>query len=124
MHRTLRAATRKNKIELYPGGQKPATIDTESNTKIVAGLRKKIRLSQELPQNVATARANRFAHANFFCPLGHAHQHDVHDSDAGSEQGDEADNKCANPHDTGYRHKRALQGIVRINLEIVFLIRT
>ena len=44
------------------------------------------RFNQKLRENVVAARAYCHAHANFARPLGYAHQHDVHDSDAAHEQ--------------------------------------
>ena len=40
---------------------------------------------EELPQDVAAARADRFANPDLLRPLGHAHEHDVHDADAGGD---------------------------------------
>src|SRR5579863_9013531 len=39
-------------------------------------------LNQELRANVHLPRAQRFSQPDFAGPLGHAHQHDVHDHDA------------------------------------------
>ena len=82
----------------------------------------KHRFGQELPQNVAAARADRFTHADFFCPLGHAYEHDVHDADARRHQSDKADDKCADAHHARYRNERALERIVGISFKIVFLV--
>src|SRR6266851_5842283 len=46
---------------------------------------------QELPGDVAAARADGFAHANFAGALGDAHEHDVHDAHAANEQADAAE---------------------------------
>jgi hypothetical protein len=50
-------------------------------------------LGQNLPENVAPARAERLAQADFPRPFGHRHQHDVHDDDAADHQreADDAD---------------------------------
>ena len=65
------------------------------------------------------ASANRFANPDLFCPLGHAHQHNVHDANAGGDQRDKADHECANTDDAGNIHKSALERVVGVNLEIV-----
>jgi len=46
---------------------------------------------EELPDDVATARAERFAYADFARPLGHGHQHDVHYAYAANQKADGAD---------------------------------
>ena len=51
-----------------------------------AGERQRQRLDQELRQDVARLGADRHADADLARPLGHAHQHDVHDPDAADQQ--------------------------------------
>src|SRR5947208_16808238 len=46
------------------------------------------RFEQELISNVAAARAQRLANADFCRALSNAHQHDVHDPDAAHHQAD------------------------------------
>ena len=90
--------------------------------KNAARLGNKNGFSQELPQDVAAARADRFADADFLGPLGHANEHDVHDADAGGDERDETDDERADAHDAGNGNKRAFERVVRVNLEIVFLV--
>ena len=45
-------------------------------------------LDQELDQHVAAARAHRHAQADLARPLGHRHEHDVHDPDAADDERD------------------------------------
>src|SRR5207247_9498260 len=53
--------------------------------------------NQKLRENVGPVRADRHAHADFACALGHADQHDVHDSDSADYEryaGDGTKQKC------------------------------
>ncbi len=50
-----------------------------------------IGFGQKLPDDVAAARANRFAHADFARALRDRHQHDVHHAHAADQQSDRAD---------------------------------
>src|SRR5207237_486255 len=78
---------------------------------------------QKLPQNIATAGTDRFPHTDFFCPLGHAYQHDVHDSNTCGHESDKTNHERSHADYSRNRSERALERIIGINLEIVFLIR-
>ena len=57
-------------------------------------------LGQELPDDVAAPRANRFSHADFARALRDRHQHDVHHADAAHQQSDRADHGGQQRHRT------------------------
>src|SRR5262249_42953837 len=80
-------------------------------------------LGQELPQDVAAAGADGLANANLFRAFGYAHQHDVHDTDSGSDESDETNDEGAHTHISGDVSERALKRVVAVNLEIVRLVR-
>src|SRR4029077_12416895 len=63
----------------------------QNNAKNSARLGNEDRLSEELPEDIATACTDRFANANLLRAFRHAHQHDVHDANTGSHQSDETD---------------------------------
>src|SRR5712672_317567 len=46
---------------------------------------------EELPDDVAATRAERFAYADFARALGHGHQHDIHHTDATNQKADGTD---------------------------------
>ena len=51
------------------------------------------RLEQELRQDALRLGPQGLADADLPGPLGHGDQHDVHDADAGHDQGDDADDE-------------------------------
>src|SRR6266480_3897429 len=104
-----RPAVRKNQIDFEPGGEEISDDYSQNDSQNAASFRNENGLGQKLPQNVFAARADRFAHADFFGSFGHAYQHDVHDSDAGCDQRDETDHERANPNDAGHGNERALE---------------
>src|SRR5213082_4291176 len=63
----------------------------QNNAKNSTGLGNEYRLSEELPEDIAAARTDRFANANLLRAFRHAYQHDVHDANAGSHQGNKTD---------------------------------
>src|SRR5882724_8528029 len=111
-----------NQIYLKPVRDEIAKADAQNYSEHAASFRNEDGLGQKLPQNVFAARADRFPDADFFRSLGHAYQHDVHNSDAGCDQRDETDHERADPYNAGHGNERAFKRIVRINLEIVFLV--
>src|SRR5438128_2216534 len=115
-------AVRKNQIDFEPGGEEISDDYSQNDSQNAAGFGNENGLGQKLPQNVFAARANRFTNADFFRPLGHAYEHDVHNSDAGGDQRDETDHERADPYNAGHGNERAFKRIVGINLEIVFLV--
>src|SRR5438552_8330314 len=117
-----RPAVRKNQIDFEPGGEEISEDYSQNDSQNSAGFGNENGLGQKLPQNVFAARANRFTDADFFRSLGHAYEHDVHNSDAGCDQRDETDHECADPYNASHGNERAFKRIVRINLEIVFLV--
>jgi hypothetical protein len=56
-----------------------------------AGAGKHNGFGEELPGDVAAARAERFAYADFARALGHGHQHDIHYAYAANQKADGAD---------------------------------
>ena len=75
-----------------------------------------------MPQNIATAGPDRFAHANFLCPLGHAHEHDVHDSNASGHERNETNHERADAHHPSHRSESAFERVVGVDFKIVFLV--
>src|SRR4029077_1308600 len=67
----------------------------QNNAKNSTRLGNEYRLSEELPEDIATACADRFANANLLRAFRHAHQHDVHDANTGCHQSDETDHERA-----------------------------
>ena len=65
---------------------RPRGAEAERDADGAAGERQDDRLDQELQQHVEVARADRQAQADLARPLGHRHQHDVHDADAADQQ--------------------------------------
>ena len=58
-------------------------------------------LDEELSQHVGAARADRHADADLARPLGHRHEHDVHDADAADEQRDRGNRREQARHHLG-----------------------
>ena len=57
------------------------------------------RFDQELGEDVAAMRADGHADADFARPLGHAHEHDVHDADAADDERNARDRAEQRGHD-------------------------
>src|ERR1700736_3809364 len=117
-----RPTIRKDQIHFEPGSEEISDDYSKNDSQDPTGFRNEDCFGQKLPQNVFAARTDRFTHANFFRSFGHADEHDVHDSDARGDQRDETDHERAHPDDAGHGNKRAFEGVVGINLEIVFLV--
>ena len=108
-----------NYVNLQPHGEQIAPNTPSKIPRIPPASEMNTASGQKLPENIAAAGANRFANSNLFRPLGHAHQHDVHDANAGGDQRDKANHECANTDDAGNIHESALERVVGVNLEIV-----
>src|SRR6516165_3814512 len=91
-------AEREDDVHLQPCSEQIACDDSKNDSENSTGFRDEHCLGEELAQNIATACADRFPHTDFFCPLGNAHQHDVHDPDPGSQKRDEADDERTDSH--------------------------
>src|ERR1035437_6328311 len=78
-------------------------------------------LDEELQQHVALPCAQRLAHADLARPLGHAHQHDVHNHDAAHYQRDGGDADHHVEEDRGELFPEVQEGIVGFDLEVVRL---
>src|SRR6266567_2341186 len=89
-------AVGENHIYFEPKREQIAPDHAQNNAKNSTGLGNEHRLREELPENIAAAGTDRFANANLFRALRHAHQHDVHDANTGSYQRDETDHEGAN----------------------------
>src|SRR5262249_53831098 len=76
-------AKREDNIYLEPSCQKVAGDNSKNDSQNSTGFRDEHGFGEELTQHIATAGADRFADTNFFCPLGNAYQHDVHNADPG-----------------------------------------
>src|SRR4029077_481469 len=61
-------------------------------------------------------------HTNLLRAFRHAHQHDVHDANTGSYQGNETDYEGANADHASNIEESAFERIIRVNLEIIILI--
>ena len=62
----------------------------EEDAEHAADRREEHRFDQELPEDLAPARAERLAHADLARPLGDRDHHDRHDADAADHQRDRA----------------------------------
>ena len=67
-----------------------ADAAAEDDAEHAAGGRQEGRLDQELPEDLAAARAERLADADLARPLGHRDHHDRHHADAADHQRDRA----------------------------------
>ena len=80
-------------------------------------------LHQELGEDVPPARPDGHPEADLAGPLGHRHQHDVHDADAADQERDGRDRRQQHRHDAG----RFLLGREHLgedaDLEVVVLAR-
>src|SRR5207249_10602752 len=90
-----RPAPREDHGHVEPEGDAVAADDADDDAHQPAHLGEHDRFEQELADDVVLSRADGLAHADLAGPLGHADQHDVHDADAGGEQGDGADHERA-----------------------------
>src|SRR5882762_2963964 len=79
----------------WKSGQKQVDEQTDADAQYhaydAARAREDDGLGQELPDDVAAARSNRFSHAYFAGALRDRHQHDIHDSDSAHQQSNRAD---------------------------------
>jgi len=88
-------APRENQFRVENRTSGVASGDSNQNSNQASHQRQRDRFAKKLGENTFLSRADTFTHPNFFRPLGHAHQHDVHDSDSGSDEGKRADHKRA-----------------------------
>src|SRR4029077_13978973 len=109
-------------IHFEPKREQIAPDHAQNNAKNSTGLGNEYRLSEELPEDIAAACTNRFAHTNLLRAFRHAHQHDVHDANTGSYQGNETDYEGANADHASNIEESAFERIIRVNLEIIILI--
>src|SRR5215213_2267621 len=79
------------------------------------------RLKKKLPHDVSPPRADRFAHADLFCPLSHAHQHDIHHADAADEQSETRYRDCDQPHHSRDAVKLFDKLVSGLDVEIVWI---
>src|SRR6266567_390556 len=86
-------------IYLEPSCEQIAGDDSKNDSEDSAGFRNEHGFGEELTQDVATSRADRFTYTDFLRSFGDAHEHDVHDPDPRSQQRNEADNECTDAHD-------------------------
>src|SRR6185503_4775758 len=82
-------------VEVREHGDEVAQPEAGDDPDHSADVAQHDRLEQELEQDALRARAERLADADLARPLRHRHQHDVHDADAGHDQGDGADDEGA-----------------------------
>src|SRR5207247_11116526 len=115
-------AVGENHIYFEPKREQIAPDHAQNNAKNSTGLGNEHRLREELPENIAAAGTDRFANANLFRALRHAHQHDVHDANAGSHQRDEADDESANADHASNIEESAFGGLVCVDLGLMFLL--
>ena len=76
---------------------------------------KRGRFDQELQQNRAPARAERFARPDLLRPLLHAHERDVHDPDRADEERETGDEKSGDRDRVLDRIERALEGLLLVD---------
>ena len=84
---------------------------------IATGMELNLEISSARPQNPAALGAQGLFQANLAGPLGHRHQHDVHDADAAYQQGD-----AGNPDELvvgGVTHFLKLLGLLQQVLTLV-----
>src|SRR5205809_4801738 len=115
-------AVGENYTHFEPKREQIAPNHAQNNAKNSTGLGNEHRLREELSENIAATGTDRFANANLFRALRHAHQHDIHDANAGSHQRDEADDERANADHASNIEESALERIVCVDLEIIILI--
>src|SRR6476660_316474 len=109
-------------VHFEPKREQITPDHAQNNAKNSTGLGNEYRLSEELPEDIAASCTNRFANANLLRAFRHAHQHDVHDANTGSHQGNETDYEGADADHAGNIEKSALERVVGVDLEIVFMI--
>ncbi len=80
-------------------------------------------LNQNLQHDVAMARAQRLAHADFARALGDAHQHDVHDDDAAHHQRNARHRHHDRRHHAEQLIDEAADGVGRKRVEVIVLAR-
>src|SRR5438874_888358 len=112
----------KDHIHFEPKREQITPNQPQSNAKNTTGLGNENRLSEELPEDIAAACTDRFANANLLRAFRHAYQHDVHDANAGSHQGNKTDHERANADHAGNIEESAFERVVSVDFEIVFLI--
>src|SRR5712692_4917847 len=81
------------------------------------------RLGEELPQDVATAGAERLADADLTGALRHRHQHDVHDHDAAHHEGDEHEPRTDGQQDAVDLAPEVEHALRGLEDEVVVLVR-
>src|SRR6266853_1059572 len=99
-----------------------ASNHTQDNAKNSTGLGNEYRLSEELPEDITAACTDRLANANLLRAFRHAHQHDVHDANPGSHQGNKTDHERTDADHAGNIEEGAFERVVSVDFEIVFLI--
>ena len=76
------------------------------------------RFHKELTDDVALARADRHADADFSCALGNGHEHDIHDADAADQKRDACDAAAEQRHQVARGLLLLLRLTVRVGAEI------
>ena len=79
--------------------------------------------NQNLAHDVGAPRAQRFANADFACPLGDAHQHDVHDDDAADDERNQRHRHHHRRDQARATVDKAADGVGRQDIEAVLLAR-
>src|SRR6266481_3627613 len=109
-------------VHFEPKREQIAPDHPQNNAKNSTGLGNEYRLSEELPEDIAAACADRLANAYLLRAFRHAHQHDVHDANTGSHKSDETDHERTDADHAGNIEESAFERVVSVDLEIVFLI--
>ncbi len=81
------------------------------------------RFEQDFGEDVAVARPQGLADPDLARPLGHAHQHHVHDDDAGHQERQRADGDDGDPDDADDAEEKIAVGLGDQDVEIVGLPR-
>src|SRR5258708_268009 len=95
--------------------------DAAQNPNSAADHRDRRRFNQELKQNVAAARAQSFAHADFAGPLGHGNEHDIHDDNSADDQGNRSDGNHNGEKRAADVFPQRQKGVAGLDREIVRL---
>src|SRR5205814_3776451 len=107
--------------QLEPDGDAVPSADADSDTGQPSELGQHDGLEEELPDDVALPGPDGFAHTDLARSLRDADQHDVHDADAGGQEGDGADDEGPGPDRVGHLGDGRQHRVVRVDLEIYLL---
>ncbi len=100
-----------------------AQSDAHHHTENATDIAQNYRFQQKLQQDVSLLCAQRFPNSDLARPLGHRDKHNVHNADAGNDQGHNADNERADFYSGCRLVERFDIAVVGKNGKIIFLAR-